>query len=115
MLEAVMDMSILLVVFIGVLALAYITTKKLADIKQGGVGQKNLQTVEVLPLAGGQYLYIIRIGESYHLFSGTKENVRHCFEIDSETLNIGKTAGAPFDEYLNKFIKYKKEKEYEGN
>lgn len=115
MLEAMMDMGILLFVFVGVLALAYITTKKLADIKQGGVGQKNLQTVEVLPLAGGQYLYIIRIGEKYHVFSGTKENLRHCFEIDSEALNMGKAPGVPFDEYLSKFTKYKKEKEYEEN
>lgn len=105
--EAIIEIITLLVIFIGILVLAYIGTKKIADIKQGGALRKNLQIVEVLPLATGQYLYIVKIGQEYHLFSGTKEMISHCFKIDEENLDLSYSEIAPFNEYLKKFMKMK--------
>lgn len=97
----------LLVIFIGILILAYVGTKKIVGLKQGGALKKNLQIVEVLPLTVGQYLYIIKIGQEYHLFSGTKETIRHCFKIDEGNLSFSNSEVAPFNEYLKKFTKMK--------
>lgn len=108
-----LETIILLVIFIGVLALTYIATKKIADIKQGGVSRKNLQIIEALPLAVGQYLYIVKIGEEYHLFSGTKEKLSHCFKLNEEGIDLSHLDKTSFDEYLKKFTKAKGENEHE--
>lgn len=105
--KAIIEIITLLVIFIGILILAYVGTKKIANLKQGGALRKNLQLVEVLPLAAGQYLYIIKIGQEYHLFSGTKETIRYCFKVDEENLNFSNSEVAPFNEYLKKFTKMK--------
>ncbi|MGL6174347.1 MAG: flagellar biosynthetic protein FliO [Cellulosilyticaceae bacterium] len=107
MVQAILGTIILLVMFIGVLILSYIVTKKLGDFKQGGVRRKNLQIVEVLPLAGGQYLYIVKVGMEYHLFSGTKDSLRHCFKLEEEKLDLAGAEKTPFDDYLKKFVKAK--------
>lgn len=107
MFQTLIEIVTLLVIFIGVLVLAYFGTKKIADLKQGGALRRNLHIVEVLPLASGQYLYIIKLGREYHLFSGTKESVKHCFKIDEENINLSYSETASFNDYLKKFAKMK--------
>lgn len=106
---AMMQLITLLFIFIGILGLTYIVTKKIAHVKKGGMKGKNLQIIEVLQMGQGQYLYIIRIGETYHLMSTTKEKISYCIELDKTNLNFDEPSGHAFNEYLEYFKQGKQE------
>lgn len=110
---AIIQLITLLIIFIGILMATYFVTKKVAHIKQGGMKGKNLQVMEVLQLGQGQYLYIIRIGEGYHLISSTKEQLSYCMPLDEAGLKFDSPGGTSFNEYLDYFKQGKQEKKNE--
>ncbi|MHC1750495.1 MAG: flagellar biosynthetic protein FliO [Cellulosilyticaceae bacterium] len=101
----IFEMLTLILVFGIVLFLAYIITKKMAVLKQGASYNKNLQIVEVLSLAPGQHLYIVKIGEEYHLMSGTKERLNYCIPLDKEKLCLEQPEQKPFEHYMRELTK----------
>ncbi len=82
------ELLFFLVSFIVVTVTALFFTKGLTRFKMQGVGQKNMQIIEALPVAFNQYLYIVRIGEDYHLFSGTKEKLEYCTHLDKTNIKL---------------------------
>lgn len=101
----IFEMLTLILVFGIVLFLAYILTKKLAVLKQGASYNKNLKIIEVLSLAPGQHLYIVKIGEDYHLMSGTKERLTYCMPLEKEKLCLEQSEQKPFEHYMRELTK----------
>lgn len=109
----IIQLITLLIIFISILGLTYIVTKKIARVKQGGMREKNLQIMEGLQIGQGQYLYIIRIGESYHLMSGTKEQINYCIPLDEKQLEFEQPVSHSFNDYLEHFKRGKQESKNE--
>ncbi|OOB77517.1 MAG: hypothetical protein ATN33_08100 [Epulopiscium sp. Nele67-Bin001] len=82
------ELTFFLVSFIVVVLTALYFTKGFTRFKMQGVGQKNMQIIEALPIAFNQYLYIVRIGEDYHLLSGTKEKLNYCTKLDDINIKL---------------------------
>lgn len=109
-----LEVIMLLGVFIGVLALTYIVTKKIASIKQGTMKQKNMRIIEVLPLAQNQYIYIMQVGKSYHLFTSSKDGLRYCRELDESNLQLEEITEQTFGKYLSEWKQTIQEKKNES-
>ncbi|OON98001.1 MAG: hypothetical protein ATN36_00265 [Epulopiscium sp. Nele67-Bin005] len=75
--------------FVFILGATYFTTKKIAQIKLGNYGgQRNMQFVEALPLAANQFVYIVKIGDEYHLFCSSKEVLNYGAKIEGLDINL---------------------------
>ncbi|MDA3732600.1 flagellar biosynthetic protein FliO [Niameybacter massiliensis] len=101
--SAVVELVTLVIIFVGVLALTYFVTKKIAQVKQGGQKTKNLQMIEVLQIGQGQCLSIVRTGKTYHLIGSTKEGISYCKELDPNDLQLDAYKESSFNEYLAHF------------
>ena len=87
--DAVLELLMLIIIFIGILGLTYIVTKKMAMMNRRMHFNKNMEVVEVLQLAQGQYLYIIKVGETYHLIGSTqKGGICYCHSLEEQTLDL---------------------------
>jgi len=108
--QSFLEMGFLLIIFIGVLVLTYFATKKMASFSKKMAFNKNMNVVEVLQLAQGQYLFIVKVGGEYHLIGAAKESVNYCIKLDENQLNLEVPEQKHFQEYLSQFMKGK-----EGN
>ncbi len=100
-----LEVIFLLISFVAVLVVAFVVTKNIGRLKSSG--QKNMHIIEVLPVAFGQYLYIIEVGGAYHLFSGNKERLVYCTQLEDIEISPPEQVVKEFDKYFNKFIKDK--------
>lgn len=112
-LDLFLEMIVLVGIFAGVLFLAYLVTKKMALVKQGGFSQRNMKVIEYLGIGQGQSLCIVQIGETYHVFGVTKDQITHCFELKDEPLTFETKTQGQFQNYLTKWVKEKQEKDDE--
>ncbi|MGL5674973.1 MAG: flagellar biosynthetic protein FliO [Cellulosilyticaceae bacterium] len=112
--ESVIDILVILIAFIGILWLSYVVTKKMATMKQGSLGNKNLRMIETIHIGQNQFLSIVQVGEEYHLFATSKEQVTYCHKIDENTLRFETAPDTSFSAYLNYFKQDKQEKKDEG-
>lgn len=94
----------LAVVFVAILGLAYVATKKMAVFKKGSMNSKNMRIIEVLPLGTNQYVYIVQIGTQYHLFATTKDKITYCKQIEEEILTIEEEDIKSFNDHLKTFL-----------
>ncbi len=108
-----LEIMMLIFIFIGVLLLTYFVTKKMAAFNKKTAFNKNMEVVEVLQLAQGQYLFIVRISKQYHVFAVAKESVNYCMKLDEGDLNLEVPEQKFFHEYLNHFMKGKQVNDHE--
>lgn len=108
-----LDMVFLCIIFVGVLFLTYFATRKMADFNKVRMFNKNMQVIEVLQLAQGQYLFIVKVGKEYHLIGSAKESVNYCIKLDENDLNLERPEQKYFHEYLSHFMKGKEENNHE--
>lgn len=106
--QSILEIIMLLGIFIGVLLLTYVVTKKLSMMNQNMAFNKNMKVKEVLQISPGQYLYIVEIGEEYHLIGSTnKGNITYCTKLQEEALTFNLNEQKSFAEELNKLVKGK--------
>lgn len=108
--KEILELVILAAIFIGVLGLTYFVTKKLGSMNKQMSFNKNMKIVEVISLMQGQYLYIVQVGDSYHLIGCTqKGNMNYFKEINPESLNIEEVTSMSFQENFMYFVKGKQQ------
>ncbi len=113
MMNDILEIVILILIFIGVLALTYFATKKIAMLNSGINYNKNMKIIETIQLVQGQYLYIVEIGGEYHLIgSSQKGNICYCTNIDGQLLNLEEHITPNFKEQLSILMKGKQKNEY---
>nr|WP_302595211.1 flagellar biosynthetic protein FliO [uncultured Cellulosilyticum sp.] len=109
MTKDIFDIILLLIVFAGILALTYYVTQKMAMMSKKMHFNKNMEIVEVLQVGGANYIYIIKVGNAYHLFAGgQKQGLNYCRQIDEKELQFKEVASVSFAEQLSHFVKGKK-------
>ncbi len=112
MIYDLLELVLLVVIFLGILALAYFATRKMAMMNKRMAFNKNMEVIEVLQLTQGNYLYIIKVGKEYHLMGSTqKGNICYCQRIDEEQLDLEKVVQPSFEAYFKHFMKGKLVKE----
>lgn len=112
--DAFLELIMLIGIFVGVLALTYFVTQKIAMMNKKMVFNKNMQIMEVLQVAQGQYLYIVKVGEAYHLIGSTqKGGMNYCTQLEGDKLQFDGTTPKSFQEQLSQFVKGKQVKDHE--
>ena len=114
MTKDILELGVLILIFIGVLGLTYLVTKKIALLNNSFNYNKNMKIIETIQISQGQYLYIIEVGNEYHLIgSSHKGNICYCTNIDGEKLNLEEHITPNFKEQLSILMKGKQKNEYE--
>ena len=116
MLKELIELLSMSLIFIGVMGLAYWISKKIGTFNKQMGFHKNMKTVEILPMIQGQYLYIVKVGEGYHLIGcSQKGNMTYLTELDEAQLNLEEVKNKTFQEHFTEFIKRKQGIEDEHN
>jgi flagellar protein FliO/FliZ len=75
-----------LLIFLFVLLLAWLSTRLVGRYHQGAYRQKNIKVIETYPLGGNKTLAIVQVGEKYALIAVGKDSVTHVMDLESEDL-----------------------------
>lgn len=102
-----------LVIFVFVLVITYITTRWIAGYQKGQSFNKNLKVVETLKIAQNKFVQIIEVGDEYLVIALGKDEVQLLTKLTREQLGILPSEetqtgiGADsFKELLEKFRKH---------
>ncbi|MDD6732919.1 MAG: flagellar biosynthetic protein FliO [Lachnospiraceae bacterium] len=103
-----------LVIFIGVLALTYFSTRWVAGYQKNKMLSGNINVLETFKIAQNKYVQIIRIGDKIFAVAISKDQVTLLGEINEESLVIEEqtmaTPGADFKSILEAAKKFTKKK-----
>lgn len=99
-----------LLIFLFVLALTYVTTKWIANYQKGKSYNKNLRVIETLRLSQNKYIQIVEAGDVYLVIGIGKEEITMLTTLteeqlkDLDTYEVKKQAeaGENFQDILNK-------------
>ena len=72
--QSFFQLIIVLICFVGVLALAYFTTRWLANYQKGHSYNKNLKIIETIRLSTDKYVQIVSCGKDRYLILGLSKN-----------------------------------------
>ena len=72
--QSFFQLIVVLVCFVAVLALAYFTTRWLANYQKGHSYNKNLKIIETLKVSPDKYVEIIACGKDKYLIIGISKN-----------------------------------------
>ena len=102
-----------LLIFVGVLALTYFTTRWVASYQKGKMMSGNIQVLETFKITQSKYIQIVRIGEHYYALAIGKDDITMLGELKEEEIHIQEDSGMPkmdFKQLLEnaKNMKFKK-------
>lgn len=100
--ESLAQLFTMIVVFLLVLFLAYLTSRLAGNIQRGRTHAGNMQVMETMQIATGKYLQIVCAGGKYVLIALTKDNVTFLCELEEEQLRFAgqDTTGIDFKRVL---------------
>ena len=103
--DSIVQLFTLVLIFIFVLALAYVATKLTAGIQKSRFSGANVEIIETFKIAPTKYIQVVRVGEKYFSIVVCKDTVTLLGEIAKDDITIqesglGKTLS--FQEILNK-------------
>ncbi len=75
-----------LLIFLFVLAITYVTTKWIGQYQQGLMQNKNIQVVETFRVSNNKFIQIIQVGKKYLVISVCKDVVNILTELAEEEL-----------------------------
>ena len=90
-----------LVSFVFVLLLTYLTTKWIANYQKGHSYNRNLKVIETLKLTNNKYIQIVQVGEVYLVIAIGKDEVTMLTELSKEQLAEFTTEESPSGAQLN--------------
>lgn len=97
----------ILLIFLLVLAMTYITTRIAGVYKKQQMEGKNIKIRETIAISNSKYLQIIQVGERFFLIAVCKDSISYISELQSEDLNFveGADSGESFMTILERFKK----------
>ncbi len=110
MLDSIVQLFTVLLIFVFVLALAYITTKFTAGLQKGRYQSANVEIIETFKIAPTKYIQVVRIGEKYFSYVVCKETVTLLGELAKDDItefakNSENTAMVSFKDIFEKLRK----------
>lgn len=75
-----------LLIFLFVLAITYVTTRWIGQYQQGMMQNKNIQVIETFRVSNNKFIQIIQVGKKYLVISVCKDVVNILTELTEEDL-----------------------------
>ncbi|MBQ8246792.1 MAG: flagellar biosynthetic protein FliO [Lachnospiraceae bacterium] len=82
-----------LIIFIGVLALTYFTTRWVASYQKGKMMSGNIQVLETFKITQNKYIQIIRIGDHLYAIAIGKDTITLLGELSEDEIHIQEASG----------------------
>lgn len=82
-----------LIIFVGVLALTYFTTRWVASYQKGKMMSGNIQVLETFKITQNKYIQLVRIGEHYYAIAIGKDNITLLGELNENEIHISEDDG----------------------
>ena len=103
--DSTVQLITVILIFIFVLALTYITTKFTAGLQKSKMASPNVEVIETFKLSTNKYVQIIRIGKKCYSIVVCKDTVTLMGELQEDEIELPKSgteATMSFQEILNK-------------
>lgn len=84
--ESFIQLMGILLIFLFVLVLTYVTTKWIARYQQGVMCNKNIRIIETFRVNNNKFIQIIQIGTKYLVISVCKDTINTLAELTEEEL-----------------------------
>lgn len=84
--ESFFQLISVLLIFLFVLAITYLTTRWIGKYQQGMMQNKNIQVVETFRVSNNKFIQIIQVGRKYLVISVCKDVVNILTELTEEEL-----------------------------
>lgn len=105
MLNELLQLFFVTLIFIGVVALSYYSTQKIAKLNKRMRYHSNLEVIEGMPLIQGHSLYIIKAGKKYFLIGcSQKGSMTYVGQLEETELILEKEKEGIFQDQLRGFI-----------
>lgn len=112
--EMVSQIGMLIVMFIGILVLAYYATKFLGKTQGLHLKGTNIEVIETISIGNGRLIQLIRVGQKYIVIAITKEKIEYLAEIPADQIIeeqvMKSTTKNGFDDLLKKIMSKKDDK-----
>lgn len=107
---------IVLLIFVGVLALTYFVTRWIAGYTNQKRSGSNIQLIESAPLSTNKSIQIVRVGKKYVAIATSKDNVTLLAELTENEIVEPKTqnmSGGSFKDILSRAKSFSEEEKNE--
>lgn len=84
--ESFLQLIGVLLIFVFVLALTYLTTRWMAGCQNGRGNNRNLRVIESMGIGNGNLLSIVQAGDKYLLVAVGKDKVTMLMQLDKEEI-----------------------------
>ena len=85
-LESVIQFITVLLIFVFVLVITWISTKYLAGIQKDRYKTGNMELIETLRISNNKYMQIVRVGNKYYCMAVCKDTVTMLGEVRKEDM-----------------------------
>ena len=85
-LESVVQFITVLLIFVFVLVITWISTKYMAGIQKDRYKTGNMELIETLRISNNKYMQIVRVGSKYYCMAVCKDTVTMLGEIRKEEM-----------------------------
>lgn len=117
--DSVFQFLTVLLLFVFVLVITYLTTRWIAKVQKGQMAPgANLEVVETLKITSDKYIQIVRSGNKYLVVGIGKNEINFLSEVDEADLifkNSSNNKTASFASILDKFKKKNEEAANDDN
>lgn len=113
-LEGIIQLIVVLIMFIFVLALAYLTARLAGRFQSNIQSRSNMHIMETMRIGNNKYVQIIKVAEHYIVIGVGKDTIEFLTELDEDELNLeamANTDKGSFKDILSQFQKKKDENE----
>lgn len=112
--SSVLQLIQVLLIFLFVLAVTYITTKFIAGYQKGTHAEKNIQVIEAAKVGNNKYVQIVKAADRYLVIGVSKDSMILLAELTEEEVRNMKPAGGrsgkQFQDYFNDVVKRVKDR-----
>ncbi|MGN0376033.1 MAG: flagellar biosynthetic protein FliO [Suilimivivens sp.] len=98
-----------LILFVFVLGITYVTTRWIANYQKGRAAGSNLEVIETMRVTGNKYLQIVRAGEKYLVIAVGKDEIHMLAELAGDELLLSKEPDARELDFKSILEKLKKQ------
>lgn len=84
--ESIAQLFTVLLIFIFVLILTYLTTRFIGNYQKSQITKGNIQVIETYKITANKFIQVVKIGEKYMAIAISKENITMLTELSEENL-----------------------------
>ena len=86
--RSLMQLIGVLIIFVFVLIITYVTTKGVGGFQKTQMSKGNLTVLETIRIANGKFLQLVKAGEQYFVIAVGKDEVTKIAELTEDQLSV---------------------------